>query len=259
LRDLDKINAAAGSTGYFFRISLILPIFMGVLGFTLARDSAPAVPLRDNYLALSGILISLVGIFSLPIPYLFKWDWSAKCCGASLFCLASLACLGIYPLLCIAFYSHMAIWIRILIVFAEALTIFLWCFRFVKIYRYIYNDKYIFNSIYFCENSVVYYLQRENIRIFQHRLKFSEAPPGWVSPAFLFMAFLPTISYPNVMAYVGLPFTHIVLAIGSIPITVWILGIATKMWLIYFTYPNKIFSMSGRKTYLDMSSKAVSG
>jgi hypothetical protein len=257
LRDLDKINAVAVSTGYLFRISLILPIFMGAISFTLATGSAPGVPLGDNYLAISGILISLIGIISLPISYLFQWDWRTKFCGASLFGLASFACLGIYPLLCIVFYSHMNIWIKIVIVFAEAIAICLWCARFVKIYRFIYNDKEIFDSIYFGENSVVYYRQKENIRVVEHRLKFSETPPGWSFLVCLVLAFCPAILKRKVIEYVGLPITHVILAIGTIPITLWVLGIATKMWLIYFTYPAKILSKSGKRTYLDMNSEDV--
>jgi hypothetical protein len=255
LRNLNVINTVGRSTGFIFRLSLFFPVFTGLVGFIFAIDCAPNLPVAKNYLALSGIFMAIIALTLLPVPSIFKWDWNSKYYGASLFGFATVACMGIYPLLCIALYSRLPLWSRVALVLAEAIIILLWCFRFLKIYRYIYSDEELFNTIYFDDGSVVYFLQQGDKQLLEKKLRFEQSPPGWSFAASSALSLCFTLFYSNVVHYVGLPFTHIILTILSVPVTLLVLGLATKMWLIHFTYPRKIRLKSGKSTYVDMVSK----
>jgi hypothetical protein len=230
---------------------------MGAGALALADGAAPALPLRDNYLEMISLGIIGITIIALPISYIFKWNWEAKYFGASTFPLASGSIMGIYPLLCILQYSSLPLVARLLIAFGVGFAIIRWCARFVKVYQAIYSDKRLFRYIYEEEPTAVYYLQQGDKKVFEKRLKIDMFPSSKYFLLFLFGAFLLVPFASPVSHFVGLPFTHIFLAVGALPLDLMFLGMATKMWLVYYFYPRKIKQETNKPVYVDMSSQPL--
>ena len=254
MRDLNRINGAAKSTGHVFAISLIIPVFMGCGAWALATGAAPNLPLRENYLELFGLSIIACSIIALPAPLIFRWNWETQYFGAGLLPFASGCILGIYPILCIVLYSSLPSSIRFAVMLLETILITKWCYRFVKIYRRIYRDKNLFNYIYTEEPSAVYYSQRADNKIIGKCLKFQLFPSSRFCALALIAAFSMTPFAQSLAIFFGLPFMHIFLAVAATPLNFMFLGLSTKMWLVYYYYPMKIHNETKKRVYVDMSS-----
>ena len=255
MRNLDCINGAIKSTKYIFSISLIIPIFMGFGAWALATGAAPSLPLYTNYLELFSIGLVACSFIALPIPYIFNWNWEAKYFGAGLIPLASGSILGIYPILCITLYSSLPSPICIALAFLNFILTTHWCYRFVKIYQYIYRDKNLFDYIYIEESTVVYYLQQADKKIIEKTLKFQQFPSSKFCALSLLAAFSSTPFATQLSSSFGIPFIHIFLAIGTMPLNLMFLGLSTRMWLIYYFYPMKIRKETNKPVYVDISSQ----
>lgn len=254
MRDLDCINGVVKSTKHIFAISLIIPIFMGCSAWALATGAAPSLPLEENYLEILGLSIIVCAIIAFPIPYIFRWNWEAKYFGAGLIPFCSGSILGIYPILCIALYSSLPLVIRIIFILLQIILIAHWCNRFVKVYRAIYCNKSLFNYIYVEEPSEIYYLQQAERKVIEKILKFQQFPNSKFFVFSLLLAFSLMPFATSLSKMFGLPFTHIFLAIGATPLNLMFLGLGTKIWLVYYYYPMKIFKEKNKLVYVDMSS-----
>jgi hypothetical protein len=255
LRDLDLINIAASSTKRIFIVSLIIPIFMGCGAWALATGAAPNLPLTKNYLEIISLIIITCAIMSIPIPYIFRWNWETKYFGAGLIPFASGAIIGIYPILCIAFYSSLPSIIRITLVVLQTILINHWCTRFVNIYRKIYNNKILFYCIYKEEPTAVYYSQQADKKVINKLLKFEQFPSS-KSFVLAFLCAFSLVPFATPLSKIaGIPFIHIFLAIGATPLNLMFLGLSTKMWLVYYFYPKKIIREINKQVYVDMSSR----
>lgn len=255
MRDLDSINGAARSTKFVFTLSLIIPIFTGCGAWALAAGAAPNEALRENLLALLGLGISSIAIIAFPIPYIFRWNWETKYFGAALLCLSSAAIVGVYPILCIAQYSALPLFVRVMLLFLECALIVRWCRRFPNVYKKIYFEKSLFSCIYIEEQSAVYYSQQADKRIIEKFFKLEQFPH---SKYFLLSALVAFSLAPFATAtsrFVAIPFIHIFLAIFSIPLSLMFLGLATRGWLVFYFYPMKIKSETNKPVYIDMSSR----
>jgi len=230
---------------------------MGLGGAALANGAAPNLPLTENYLALSGLAIGAVAVILLPIPYIYKWDWQARFYGASLFGIASVACMGIYPLLCIVLYSHLSFAIRFSVALMNSAIIIWWCLRFVKIYKFIFSDDKLFNAIYHIEEEEIYFFQQGDKFVLEKKLKFAQFPPGFSFIIFMAIAIILALFHSVVVDFVEIPFPQIFLAVSMVPVNLAFLGLATKMWLLFFTYPKKLKIRFGKTTYVDMVSKSI--
>lgn len=257
MRDLDATNIVARSTKFAFTVSLIIPLIMGCGAFALAEGAAPNLPLSDNRLALLSLAIVACAILSVPMPYIFKWNWETKYFGALMFSLSSGSIVGIYPLLCIVQYSLLPLVARIAMGLIVSAATIRWCVRFVKAYRTIYADQSLFRCIYEEEPTAVFYLQQGDMQIFQKILNLELFPSGkcffiFLSAAFSLIPFASSVSH-----FVGVPFVHVFLAISSVPLDLMFLGMSTKMWLVYYFYPMKIKRQTKKPVYVDMSSKSI--
>jgi hypothetical protein len=253
LRDLDALNCAAKSTKSVFAFSLIIPLTMGLGAWALADGAAPGVALSDNYLEMFGLSLMAYSIISWPIPYIFRWNWETKYFGAGLFHMASGSVMGLVPLLCILQYSSLPILSRLILTSLEAMTIIWWCYRFVKIYKTIYENKSLFNYIYKEESTVIYYSQVADRKVFEEILKFDQIPKSryFVASLLASLSLVPFAS--SASEFFGVPFTHVFLAIGTTPINMMFLGANTKMWLVFYYYPMKIRKETSKPIYVDMS------
>jgi hypothetical protein len=253
LRDLDALNFAAKSTKSVFAFSLIIPLMMGLVTWALANGAALGVSLYDNYLEIIGVSMMAYAIIALPIPYLFKWNWETKYFGAGIFHMASGSILGIAPLLCILQYSSLPILARLILTLLESVVIIWWCYRFLKIYRSIYENKNLFNYIYKEEPKAIYYSQVADRKVIEEILKFDLYPKSSYFVAPFLAAFSLTPFASSVTQFFGLPFIHVFLSIAATPLNMMFLGASTKMWLVFHFYPMKIKKETGKPVYVDMS------
>lgn len=256
MRNLDEVNAVAKSTKHVFIISLIIPFGMGFGAWAVAAGAAPAVPLRDNYLEILALCIMALTILSVPVPFIFRWNWETKYFGAGLLLFGSGSIIGIYPILCIAQYSSLPLIIRIAVVLSETLLILWWCSRFVRLYRKIYADKKMFRYIYAEEANAVYFLQQADKNIVEKKFKFNQLPGTKLTalPMVLALAMIPFAS--SVSRFSGVPFVHVFLSISMPAVTLMFLGLSTKAWLVFCYYPAKIRKETNKPVYLDKSSPA---
>jgi hypothetical protein len=253
LRDLDALNCAAKSTRSVFTFSLIIPLIGGWIAWAIADGAAPGLALRDNHLEIFGLFMVAYAIIAFPIPYIFRWNWETKYFGAGIFHMASGSIMGIVPVLCILQHSTLPILVRLIFALLEGISIIWWCYRFVKVFRIIYENKGLFNYLYKEESTAIYYSQMADRKIFEKILKFNQFPKSRYFAASLLAisAIMPFAS--SVSKFFGLPFTHVVLAIGATPLNMVFLGFSTKMWLVYYYYPMKIRKETGKPIYVDMS------
>jgi len=254
LRDLDSINSAAKSTRFVFTISLIIPIFMGCAAWALATGAAPNQDLRENYLGILGLGISLLSIIALPIPYIFHWNWETKYFGAGILCLSSSSIMGIYPILCIAIYGSLPLFVRLIFIGLQSILILKWCHRFVNAYKFIYLNKNLFHYIYNEEPTGVYYTQRADKKVIEKVLKFEQFPHSKYILLSGLAAFSLTPFASSLSKFFGIPFIHIFLAVFAIPLNLIFLGLATRGWLVFYFYPMKIRRQTNKPVYVDMSS-----
>jgi hypothetical protein len=257
LRDLNTVNTAAKSTKFVFTISLIIPLVMGLCALALADGAAPEVPLRDNYLEILSLGIIAITIMCFPVPYIFKWDWQAKYFGALTFPLASGSIMGIYPLLCIIQYSSLPVLARLSIAILVSFAIVRWTSRVTRVYKAVYENKRLFFCIYEEEPTAVYYLQQADRKICEKLFHLDLFPnPKYALLCFV-GAFLLAPFASSVSQFFGLPFTHVFLAVFAAPLDLVFIGIATKVWLACYFYPNKIKKITNKRVYVDMSSQPV--
>lgn len=256
MRNLDAANASIKSTKHVFIVSLIIPFGMGFGAWALAEGAAPAIPLRENYLAILALCIIALTVLSLPVPYIFRWNWETKYFGAGLLVFGSGSIIGIYPILCIAQYSSLPFLIRACIVISDGMLIVWWCARFVEIYRRIYANKKIFCYIYTEEATAVYFLQQAEKNVIEKIFRLNQFPGAKLTTIPMALALLTTPFAPSVSKITGIPFIHIFLAVSMLPVTLMFLGLSTRAWLIFYYYPAKIKKETNKPVYIDKSSPA---
>ena len=228
---------------------------MGFGAWALAEGAAPWLPLHDNHLEIIALGIAGLAIAMLPISLLLKWNWETKYFGAGLLSLASGSIINIYPILCIALYSSLPKSICCALVLLNVILTTNWCYRFVNFYRSIYYDKDLFDYIYNEEASAVYYLQQADNQVIDKIFKFNQFPSSRFFISSFAIAFALTPFATLLSRFIGVPFTHIFLAIAATPLSLMFLGLSTKMWLVYYFYPIKIRKKTNKPVYVDMSSQ----
>lgn len=254
MRDLDTINVMARSSKFAFTITLPLPLIMGIFAFGLADGAAPNTPLSKNYLEIFSISLMALSLAAIPIPHIFQWNWEAKYVGALMFQMTSTSIIGIYSVLCIAQYSTLPFFWRILITIIFSLIIIRWILKITDDYTNLYLDKDIIFYVYEEEPDAVYYLKQADQEI-SKKFKLDPYPNSKYSLIFFISAFLMVPFASNISNFFGIPFTHIFLAIFFIPLDLMFIGIGTKMYLAYFFYPNKIKRLLKKPVYADLTSK----
>jgi hypothetical protein len=253
LRDLDVINKGLKSTHSLFLISMILPVATGAACWAMSNKIGGEN--SENNLAFSGLIISLVALVAIPMSYLIRWDWRSYYYGASLFGVASMALIGLYPVLAIVIYSSLPLYIRIFLLFLEAAVVTMWCHRFVRCYAEISKKKILFDGVYVEEDERFYLLIKRDKKVVETEMQISVFPSG---KCFLicFFAGIATFSYAvEITKFLGISFTSLLFAAITAPFPAAFLGLATKMWLMFFLYPSRLRATTGKLIYVDMLSK----
>lgn len=251
---LSETNRAVGTARQVFHVSLIIPITMGLMAWGLAAGAAPRLKFGENFLEMTGFAIVVLCLAAFPLSYCLKWNWSARHYGASIFPFATVSLLNLYPVLCILTYGNLPWAISCAIGFFVAIFIMTWCLRVIKVYRKIYSSKSLFDSIYVEKRDAVYFLLQEDKKIVEKIIKFDFSPSTGIFLIFGFAA-ASTIPFASLLSsYVGVPYIHIFLAVGSFPIAPMIIGVFVEGWLVFYHYPYKIKKIAKKGVYVDISS-----
>ena len=88
----------------------------------------------------------------------------------------------------------------------------------------------------------------------EEKLKFNQTPTAMMFIGPMAMAFLLVLFIGPITRVVGVPFTHIFLAVGGVPIVLWALGATTRGFLIFYYFPWKLKRATGKNVYVDMAS-----
>jgi len=235
-------------------ISLVIPISMGLMTWALALGAAPERAFSENYLAMFGLAITMLAIFMIPVPYMFKWNWEAKYYGSFIFPLATGSALGLCPALCIAIYGNLSLSWSAIIVILEVVAIFWWCRRIFKIYKKINDSVTLFSRIYIEKVDAIYFLLQSDKKVFEKVMKVSVFPPASVFLVFFVLAFLTSPYSFLVSKLTGVPYTHVFMALGGFPVNLLFFGLFMKSWLVFYYYPKKLTCKTGKPVYVDMSS-----
>lgn len=222
----------------------------------LASEATPNIPFSENKLSLFCITLSVASIVSALIPTIFQWDWRTKYFGLSAIHLASASLLGIIPWLCIVFYSALPLWARLVFFCLYATPIVLWCRRFARVYHHIYLDKMLREHVFIEDADAIYYSQRNDNWMIEKKFKFKQFPSNAIILFSVGGAFLQVPYFRLIKTFFGLPFPHMFLTIISIPITLTVLGLATRAYLVFYYYPWLIKKATGKEVYVDMVTKS---
>jgi hypothetical protein len=239
----------------FASMTAFLTLFFSSFSLALADGAAPSVPFLENPILVVLSVLIVIGILLLCVPRLFRWNWEAKYFGVTLFHTGSIAFMCLIPCICVVLYSKLPIALR-LGVFLAYFTIHIkWCWRFVVFYRKIFNDTELRGLLYQEDADAVYYMQRGDRNLLDTQFKFHELPRNRYFVIFLLMAFALFPIMGTVYKVFGLPFTHIFLMIGTLPISLMGVGFAARGWLVFYYYPYQIKKQTGKHVYVDMSGK----
>jgi hypothetical protein len=255
LKNLDSINPSIAQPRTFASLGALLPFLTGVFCIPLALGAAPAESFRDNNLALFSIGLSIASSFLFLIPHIFRWDWRSKYFGVSLFYVGSVGFLGVIPWLGVVLYSSLPLVMRLALLTAYSAMIIWWCRRFVVYYKHLFSDEALWRSIYVEEDDAIYYLQAEDQRLIERKLKLGQLPPSAVSLSFMASAFLAIPFATDIKLSAGVAFIHVFLTVAMVPIVLMCFGLAVRGYLIYYYYPWRIKNETGKDIFVIMANR----
>lgn len=255
MRNLDLTNPQMAKPSNLVPKGAAIPIVFALIGMTLASDAAPSVPFFSNPVFWLNFLVVGATLCLTAFSVLNRWDWNVKYFGSLLFHIASVSLIFVSALLCVFFYSRFSFFANICLVLSGLIAHIIWNFRFIKIYRKIYNDKEIFNKIYEEEEDAIYYMQQIDKKILQKKFHFNQFPSNLFFIIFMFLALPLLMLMGPVTKLTGMPFIHLFFLVTTLPISLMSTGLATRLWLIYYFYPRKLSARTLKPVYIDMSGK----
>jgi hypothetical protein len=191
----------------------------------------------------------------LAVPRILRWGWQAEYFGVPLLYVGSVALLGFVPCLCIVMYAKLHIVTRLAVFLVWIALHVAWSHRFTALYKKIFNNAELRACIYQEESDEVYYLQRGDNYLTEKKYKFKQFPPGWQFIGCLLLSFLLAPFSSVASSVIGVPFAHLFLCIGGLPVSLMCVGLAVRGGLIFFFYPMKIKRETGKRVYVDMTGR----
>lgn len=255
MKELDDINPHLAKPEKILSLGAIMSVLVGGTAWMFASEASGSTPFGQELLSLLCLIVIFLACIFAIAAKLFKWGWQTKYFGLGSFYIGSVSLLGIIPWLCIVLYSQMFLWVRAVLFLMYGFALIWWCRRFVIHYKMVMSDDKWRNQIYEEGDDAVYYLQKNDTRLMEKKFRFRQIP----NTAFIIVALLlATLLFPfygKVSTFVTLPFMHIFAAVSFFPFVLMTLGLATRGYLIYYYYPGKIEKITGKKVYVDMSTK----
>jgi hypothetical protein len=255
LIDLDKVNPKFARPNTFCANTAFLPFALSTCSMFLAVGAAPHVEVFRNPLFLVCFVICILSVFLFIIPRIFKWDWKAEYFGVSVIYLGSVALLGAIPWGSILLYSKLPIVLRVVGFLLYLFILIGWAWRFVVVYRSISGNAINRQRIYVESDALIYYRQKTDVRILEKEMRFRQFPNALFVIIFMFGAVLTIPNATYLKSIVGLPFTHLFLAIAAIPTDMMAIGLVTRGFIVYYVYPRMIFKESGKRVFVDLVSR----
>lgn len=252
MRNLGISNPQIANPRRFGSLGSLISIISGILGLVLAIGAAPEISFRNNPIAILCCMIIAIAWISFFIPRIMSWGWKTKYFGVTSLHLAAFLIFCIIPSLCLICFSRTPLGFRVLILIASLALHFWWAHRFVLFYKRIYNDKILFDFLYFVEGSEVYYMQRVDKYLIENIFRLRQMPGDRYVVGFAVLGISTLFFADRVILWTGLPFVHSFLAIFTIPVSMMLIGLVTRGILIFYFYPAKIRRLSGKEVYVDM-------
>lgn len=252
MKDLDAINPAFAKPSSFVSVTAMLPLLISGCCVALANGAAESVPFQKNPISILCILISTLSFVFLFIPRILKWGWQTRYFGVSTLYMSSVAMFGGIPWLCILLYSSAPIFLRGLFFLAYIALLTWWSLRFFNVYRHIYADNKMRSRIYQEDVDCIYYFQKGDKLLLDKKLKFKQFPSTIVFMFFGTAACFAMIYGKTLVNFFGLPFVHIFLAIGAIPLDMMATGLAVRGWMIFYCLPTKLNREMGKQVYVNL-------
>lgn len=258
MKNLDSINPEFLRPSRFSWVGASGLFLLALTSIPLACGPVPDIPIKENPIALAllGVLIFSVILFILPL--VFRWDWKAKYFGCTALSIASFSFLALVPCAVLVVYGTAPLIFNTVVIIIYGVTHYLWCKKFFVVYEYIYAHEELRNMLYKEEVDAVYYLQRGDVYLLEKFFKVSQAPRGRDFLLFSVLAFclIPVMGYAR--EFTGIPFTHIFLIVGVLPLSWMCIGLAVRGYLIFYQYPAKIRKSTGKEVYVDLASSCDS-
>ena len=257
MKDLDAINPAFARPSSFVSVTAMLPLLISSCCLALANGAAESVPLQQNPISILCISIVVLSFVFLFVPRIFKWDWKARHFGVSTLYMSSVAMFGGIPWLCILLYSSAPILLRGFLFLVYVSLLAWWGLRFFNIYQNIYADNQMRSRIYQEDEDCIYYLQKGDKLLLDKKLKFKQFPSAISFVLFGAAACFALIFGKSLVVFFGLPFVHLFLAIGAIPLDMMAIGLAVRGWMIFYRLPAKLNREVGKLVYVNLAEKST--
>lgn len=254
LKDLDSINPAFMRPSSFSRIGALGALLLTLVSIPFASGPVPDIPLGRNPIVLV-LLVMLIGSLGLLIgPSLSRWDWRTKYFGSSALCMASFVIFTLIPCIVLLLYGNAPLIVDVIVLGVYATCHVSWCRRFFAIYRQVYENDQLRNIVYQEELDAIYYSQRGDKYLLEKFYRFSQAPRDryFVSSVALACLLIPVMD--QVKEFMGIPFPHIFLIVGALPVSLMFAGLAVRSYLIFYKYPAKLKKATGKEVYVDLVS-----
>lgn len=252
MKDLDAINPAFAKPSTFVSVTAMLPLLISACSLALANGAAESVPFLQNPISMLCSLIVACSFFFLFIPQLLKWDWQARYFGVSALYMSSVAMFGGIPWLCILLYSSAPIFLRGLLFLIYISLLTGWSLRFVKLYKRIYANDKTRSRIYEEDIDCIYYIQKGDKLLLDKKLKFKQFPPAILFLLFGVAACFTMLFAKSLVGFFGLPFVHLFLAVGAIPLDMMAIGLVVRGWMIFYHLPAKLNRETAKLVYVNL-------
>lgn len=254
MKDLDSINPAFMRPSSFSKIAALGALLLTLISIPFASAPAPNVPLRSNPIVLVLFVMLLVSLGLLIMPFISKWDWRARYFGSSALCIVSFSIFTLIPCVVLLLYGRAPLAIDILVIGVYTVCHVFWCRKFFTIYNQVYENEELRKIVYHEESDAIYYSQRGDKYLLEKFYKFSQSPQDryFVCSVILACALIPVMD--QVREFMGIPFPHIFLMIGALPVSLMFAGLVVRSYLIFYKYPAKLRKEIGKEVYVDLVS-----
>lgn len=255
MKNLDALNPSFARPNAFISTGSLLPLLTSLVGVGFAAGAAPDLAVLHNPVVLFCLAICIASCAMLIIPRVMRWDWRAGYFGFSLLYILSISLIGGIPWLCLLVFSSAALWLRSLLFALHALTLLWWASRYVAVYAKVFASDELRPNVYLEEDDCIYYLQKGDRMVLDKVFKFKEFPPTLFIVATLAAACASMLYAGDLVAFFGLPYAHIFLAIFAVSVNMIGVGFAARGWLVFYKYPRLLRRQTGKQVYVDMASK----
>jgi hypothetical protein len=255
LRNLDSINPVLLRPSKLSSISACIVLVLTLLNVPLAYGGAPGIPFFKNLIVLLLAIVLAISSILAVVSAIFRWDWKARYYGFSFLCAAGISFLGIVPFLVAVLYGKAPYWTKLVIILIYGISHYLWCRKFTRLYKQIFDNENLRATVYEEEGDAIYYMRRGDEFLLDKHYKFSQVPRDRYFIIFIFVALLMAPTMQTINAFVGIPFVHVFLLVAMLPVSWMGIGFAVRGFLIFYMYPTKIKRATGKDVFVDLGSK----